>query len=236
MALFSKGSGTVRLFLEKKIEVTRWATVVLALVIAVPILTIACLAFVEERAFRDSSSRERFITSVASTISAPGSYIGVDIAVAYYYTKASYRVRAVVTLPTGYGYDNTTTAANTSAFVVTDILPAWACHPDPLGTFVGTSFFVKAGGWFGLDVTDTLTLNTMLLNNVNTTNGQLSIYNSDNSFSGSTALYLGNGECNDHNDDTEMCLPDFVGDFSFELMAPVDRAAWGAQYDAAVVA
>ncbi len=204
--------------------------VVLIIVVAVPIYVVGSMAFQSGR--MQLATAERHIATVSATVSAPTSYIGVKLAFAYYYKKDENRVRVVITLPEGYP----TSAIDTSDWIEFEahhVLPTWACHVNPLATATYSSFEVATSASLGEDATAGILLDGTYLDNNPAQSGTWAGYVNGDTLSDHLVI-LGSGLCDQNrNADTAKCLPDFVATMQFQLMQPVDRAAWAAQYDIA---
>jgi hypothetical protein len=180
----------------------------------------------------EREGEERYITTIIAPIAQPTVYIGVNLSFAYYYKKSEHQVRVAINLLDGYPESAIDSNGDSHSVTATSILPAWACHVDPLSGAV--SMAVTLASSAGVDTTAQKLLNRMFLENVVATNGFWAAYVEGTDMTGH-GVHLGVSECVfNYNSGTDTCLPDYVGEMVFDILAPVDITAWNAQWDAAV--
>ncbi len=211
--------------------------VAVGLLLAIPLYVIAPMAFqrtvTQDRRITNIEGREeRYITTVESVLATPSSYADVAVNFDYYYRKAEHSVRLVVTLPDGYpqaaAYPGTSDSSSVTALAV---LPLFAMTLDERSDQQPGTYLVQAVGVYGY-VGDSVSYLVMSLENSNATDPQGTwALSSDNGAITDANIYLGQQECY-YNFNSTHCFADKIGELVYMLTAPVDLAAWGAQYDA----
>ncbi len=211
--------------------------VVVGIIVAVPIYVIGSMAFAA------SAHQERFIQNVATTFDHPTVLEGTNLVASYYYKKNEQRVRVVFTVPDGYSYADTWDQPYADASA---ILPAWACHLNPLSSSTYASLTVAGLGLYTQNDADgNLDETAIELDNNPVTQGYFYLWSgSGEETLDSNVVFLGpnfntadsgNGCDSNYVDATNVCLDTYIGEFSFRLTAPVDIKAWNKKYDAAAM-
>ncbi len=197
------------------------------IVVSVTVGTFSIISFVAV------DHQERYITSVDALIDAPTSYEGVKLRFAYHYTKDEGLLRVVISLPDGYPYAALDEVSDSNTLYADHVFPAWACHANPASDDDYASIYARDWGNYGGDNNyGYIWPWSMYLDNEPTECGFWEVAPFDDVLD-EYYVYLGHGQCDNGDDDSEECLPDFVGTLEYKLTSAIDLAAWGAKYDAA---
>ncbi len=203
-------------------------------VLGVLLGVVAVLAIFGVIGYSGSVHQERYITTVHTVLEIPVEYAGVKLNLAYYYKKDEARLRIVASLPEGYPDAASVNDDNVNYVRAKKAFPPWACHLNPLSDDTDWSIYAWDSGNYGFFDGTQADAATMFVDNDPDVQGYWQIISNTAVDLGANTIYLGNTACTAYYNDT-YCFADTIGQMSFVLNAPIDRAAWATHYDAAAL-